>query len=417
MSKIKSADKSLLIIFFTAFMDLLGIGIVVPVLGPLFLDPTHGLFPYTYSLQLRTLILGILVGLYPFGQFFGAPILGAISDRIGRKKVLVLSLIGTFFGYILFGFGVVLKNFWILFAGRLIDGFTGGNISTVYSVVADVSDEKSKPKNFGLIGVALGIGFILGPFIGGVLSDKTVVSWFSYATPFWFCVALSFLNVLFVSFFFKETLKEKLHSRVDVFTGFKNIYLAFKMENLRIMFLVTFLLGFGFNLFAQFFSVYLIQKFRLNQAQIGSFFAYIGIWIAISQGGVTRFVAKKISSVKVLPVAAFLLAVSLFILIFPSRKMELYLILPLIAIFQGLVQPNGISIISNLAKENSQGEIMGINQSLQSIAQTIPPIIDGVIIAMNIHLPMIAAASCTFLAWFIFVFLFNKSSVKKFEEA
>ena len=144
-------------IFFTVFLDLLGLGIVIPVLPAVILDPSAGLLPMSYAFATRTLIYGFLIASYPLAQFFGAPILGTLADKYGRKKLLLVSLLGTMFGYILFAMGIVTGNIFLLFGGRLIDGFTGGNISIAQSAIADISDETNKSRNFGLIGMAFGL--------------------------------------------------------------------------------------------------------------------------------------------------------------------------------------------------------------------------------------------------------------------
>lgn len=245
-------DKRFITLFFTAFIDMLGIGIVIPVLGHLFLDAS-GILPGEHALSVRTFLLGLLIASYPLAQFFGAPLLGALSDRHGRKKILVLSLIGTFIGYVLFAYAILTRNLVLLFVSRILDGFTGGNISTVMSSIADISEHKDKAKNFGIIGMAFGLGVIFGPMIGGILADSTVVSWFNPSIPFFFAAFLTLVNILMVSTLFKETLVTRIHTEINLFTGFKNIGKALAMRNLRTMFIVMFLLTFGFNFYTQFF--------------------------------------------------------------------------------------------------------------------------------------------------------------------
>ena len=164
-------------IFFTVFLDLLGLGIIIPILPALLLDPINGILKVTYSFSTRTLIYGFLIAAYPIAQFFGAPILGALADQKGRKKLLLLSLVGTVGGYAIFILGILTSNLYLLFLGRIVDGFTGGNISIAQSAIADVSTPETKSRNFGLIGMAFGLGFIIGPYIGGKLSDSAIVSW------------------------------------------------------------------------------------------------------------------------------------------------------------------------------------------------------------------------------------------------
>ncbi len=350
----------------------------------------------------RAVTLGLLIASYPLSQFFGAPILGELSDKIGRKKVLIVSLLGTFIGYILFGFGIVTKQIWLLFFSRLVDGFTGGNVSVILSSISDISDEKSKTKNFGLVGMAFGLGFIIGPYIGGKLSDPDIVRWFNFATPFWFASLLSLINILLVIFRFKETLRAKLATKIDLLTGFKNIRRAFELKNLRVAFLIVFLLTFGFTFFTQFFQVFLIKRFSYNQSQIGELFAYVGIWIAITQGLATRVISHHYSPKQILFFSILFLALCMPLLLLPNKHHLLFFILPFIALFWGLTQPSTTALVSSLNGREHQGEILGINQSIQSLAFAIPPIIAGFIVSLNIRLPIILASFSIFLAWVVF---------------
>jgi MFS transporter, DHA1 family, tetracycline resistance protein len=394
-------------IFFTVFLDLLGLGIIIPILPALLLDPIKGILPMTYTFSTRTILYGFLIAAYPLAQFFGAPILGSLADQRGRKKILLLSLIGTVVGYAIFILGILTANIYLLFLGRIVDGFTGGNISIAQSAIADVSTEETKSRNFGLVGMAFGLGFIIGPYIGGKLSDSSIVSWFSYATPFYLTIALATINVGLVIRNFPETLITKATIQINAFTGFTNIKKAFSYKNLRVMFLVVFLLTVGFNFFTQFFQVFLYGKFKFTQSQAGDFFAYMGLWIAISQGAVLRPLSKRFQPSKILSYSIILLAICFPFLLIPQDRAWLYIIVPFIAIFQGLTQPNGTAIISNLVTRDKQGEILGINQSISSLAQAIPPIIAGFVTSVNINLPTWFAAAATLLAWFLFKSFFK----------
>ncbi len=403
-----SKKFSLFPIFVTVFIDLLGVGIVIPVLAPLLIDLKHGIFPIYYSLGERAVVLGLLLSSYSIAQFFSAPLLGALSDRHGRKKVLLISIFGTFIGYLLFGFGVVTKNLQLLFASRILDGFTGGNISTAMSAIADSSDKDSKTKNFGLVGMAFGLGFIIGPYIGGKLSDPSIVSFFDFATPFWVAAFLCLLNILLVAWRFQETLKTKIMTKINLFIGFQNIHKAFQLSNLRVILFVAFLQTFGFTFFTQFFQVFLIKRFAYGQSQIGDLFGYIGLWIAFTQGILTRVISYKYKPKQVLSCSILLLAISLPSLLLPNKHHLLFIIAPLIAIFQGLTLPNITTLISDLGSSESQGEILGINQSIQSLAFALPPIIAGVAVSVNLRLPILLAGLTTFVAWLIFVLYFKE---------
>lgn len=336
-------------------------------------------------------------------QFMGSPVLGALSDRKGRKPVLSYALLGSILGYVIFAIGILQGNIWLLFLGRIIDGITGGNIAVIYSSIADISDEQSKTKNFGLVGMAFGLGFIIGPFIGGVTSNPDIVSWFSYATPFWLSAFLTTTNLVLVQLYFPETLKTRKFSPISVFSGFHNFARAFRMKQFRILFLVIFLVFLGFTFYTQFLDVFLIEKFDFEQVHIGRFFAYMGIWIAITQGGITRYIARYIAPKRVLSVSLLGVSVFVILMIVPGSWTTLLFIIPFVAIFQGLNQPNLLTILSNQADADIQGEVLGINQSLQSLGFSIPPIIAGAIISMNINLPLIVAGCCMALSWLIFL--------------
>ena len=388
-------------IFLTVFIDLIGIGMAIPVITPLLIT-SPDIFSAQTAYSTKTLVLGLLLASYPFFQFFGAPLLGALSDRYGRKKILILSLAGTALGYILFAIGIMTNQLWLLFVSRSLDGFTGGNIATAMSVISDVSDGTNKTKNFGMVGMAVGLGFILGPFIGGVLSNPEILSWFNNATPFWAAAALCVFNILLLVFRFKETLHTTIHTKITALTGFVNVVRAWKMINVRRVFLTIFLLTFGFTFFTQFFQVFLIERFNYSNAQIGNLFAYVGLWMAFTQGVITRPIVARFAPDKIMSWAILGMMITFPLLLLPHTTAFLFTLIPLIAIFQGHIQPTSTTIISNLAGPEAQGEVMGINQSVISLAMIIPPIISGWLASFSSSLPLIFASLVTGLAWLVF---------------
>lgn len=401
-------QQSLFPIILTVFLDLLGLGIVIPIAAPLLLSPAEGMLPLHYGLSQRSVVLGFLLGSFAIAQFFGAPVLGALADKYGRKKLLLLSIAGTGAGYVLFAIGIVERDIWLCFFSRILDGFTGGNISIAMSAIADISDEKNRAKNFGLIGMSFGLGFILGPFLGGKLADPALVSWFSLATPYWFTAILSACNMMVIIFMFRETLTHPNDDRLRFFTGFKNIRVAFTNKQLRTIFLTAFLITFGFNFFTQFFQVFLIHKFNYNPSDIANLFAYIGLWLAFTQGGLMRPLSKKFSPEAIVSWSALLCALVFPLLLFPSRSWFMYLIVPFISIFNGLNTPNLSAVISLQADAKEQGSILGIRQSVQAVAMAIPPILAGFITTINVSLPIWAAAFCTLMGWLVFKYSFKR---------
>ena len=395
--------RQLSIIVLTVFLDLLGLSLVIPVAAPLFLSSDATFFGTAVTLQYRTLILGLLLGAGPIIQFFVSPLLGAYADRAGRKPVLILSVLVNAAGHALFGIGILTQQLWLLFISRALAGVGSANLAAANSAVADISDHDSKVRNFGLVGMALGLGFIFGPFLGGIFSDSSVVSWFNYATPLWVAAALSVLNALVVKLFFRETIRERFIGRMDAFTGIRNIVRAFKMPNLRSMYLVSFLMGFGYNFFAQFFSVFLIARFQFGSAEIGVLFAYVGIWMAFTLGILTRYLARVASAVVVVRWAPLGAVVLLIVLSQVQTVPTVYLLLPLLAMVYGVNGPNVTALISDLAGRESQGEALGIDRAMSALAFGLPPILAGWAAGINVSMPMIFGATFIFIAWGVFV--------------
>ena len=265
-------------IFLTVLIDMLGVGIIIPVIPPLIISNSAGLLPPDISPFYRAVLYSSLIACYPIMQFFGAPILGALSDRYGRKPILMASLLGTALGYLLFAIAIWSKNLPLLFFSRLLPGFMGGNIAIIQSSISDVSDEGSKTRKFGLVGAAFGVGFVIGPTLGGILADPNVLPWFNAATPFWFTAIVTLLNTALVQAYFLETLPQSRATAISPLTGLRNVATAFQLPQLRTLFSAVLLLSLGFTFFTQFFAVYLIERFSFEEKDIGLLYGWVGIW-------------------------------------------------------------------------------------------------------------------------------------------
>jgi len=407
--KKKAIKRNLFGLFLVIFLDLLGVGIIIPVLAPLIYDANSTLVPAGWDARQINLLYGLMIGIYPIMQFFGAPILGSLADRFGRKKLLTTSLVGTLIGYLITGWGIMTGQLWLIFAGRGLDGFTGGNIAVANSAIADMSSEEDRASNFGLVGAAFGLGFIFGPFLGGVLSNPELVPWFSSQLPFWVTAGLTAINLFVIAAAFKETLKDSIFTKLSIFTGFKNLYKALHMTELHTIFFVIFLHQLGFAFFTQFFPVYLVQKFAFNETQIGLLFGYTGIWIAFGQGVLTRIVAKFAGPVKALKHSLVVLALALGTLVLPTAPWLFMIIKPIIAMAEGISFPNSTAIASNLGPNNKQGEIMGIVSSIRAAGMAIPPIAAALLLTVNQDYALLASSGIIFCAWIVFMVGFRKA--------
>jgi multidrug resistance protein len=387
-----------------------------------------------------TLLLGLLIALTPLGTDSWQPILpalaadlgasvseaqltvttffaglalgqfawGPVSDRYGRKPVLALSLAGTSLGYALFATGIVIRSIPLLFAARALDGITGGNLSVAQAAIADVTKPEDRTKNFGLIGAAFGVGFIVGPFLGGVLADPSILSWFSASTPFWFAAILAAANTTQVLLQFDETNQHIRHEPMHVFKGVANIVRAFGMPKLRTIFLTSFFFNAGFGFFISFFGVFLINRFNFNEAKIGNFFAFVGLCAIFTQIVTTRRVAARFNEPQVLRISLLGVSCVMFAYLLAPSPLWLFVIAPVSSTFNGLSLANMGGLLSRSVAPQVQGEILGIGSSVAALANSLPPLLGGFFAASFApKAPVLAAGLTMLLAWALFVTLFR----------
>ena len=262
------------LIFGTVFLDLVGFGIVIPVL-PLYAE-RFGASPF---------VVGCLLGIYSAMQCLFAPLLGRLSDRIGRRPVLLVSVIGTSAGFLLMGLA---NSLWLLFLARVIDGVTGGNISTAQAYIADITPPEERSRGMGLIGAAFGLGFIFGPAIGGLLSHV------SLGAPFIFAACLAAANALAIYWFLPESLPAHRRSRTQERVPLSALVEPARQRPLRIILLAYFFTTVAFSLLTATYGLFAERRFGYTAAQIGYVFAGQGLLGAIIQGGLMGWLVKEL---------------------------------------------------------------------------------------------------------------------------
>jgi DHA1 family tetracycline resistance protein-like MFS transporter len=348
----------LVIIFFTVFLDLVGFGIVLPLL-PF----------YAQSFGATAFLVGLLSTSFSLMQFLFAPVWGRLSDRVGRRPIILLGLLGSSISYLIFGLAHSLA---VLFLSRIFAGIAGANISTAQAYIADSTLPENRAKGMGLIGAAYGMGFIFGPAIGGILSQHGL------STPAFFASALAFLNFMAALFLVPESLRpENRRKTMQYGMRLENIRKGLQHPALGVLFVLFFISTFAFANLEATFALMTQKRFNLDAHHNGYLFAYIGVLITIVQGGVIGRLVKRFGERRLLTAGLFCMIFGLGLLPYSPSIRVLLLVLVILTFGNGSANPSISSLISQLAGPEDQGGILGVAQSLASLARIIGPIWGG----------------------------------------
>jgi DHA1 family tetracycline resistance protein-like MFS transporter len=352
------SNKALATIFLIVFIDLLGFGIILPLL------------PFiAQKYQANPAQIGFLTATYSFFQLLASPVLGRLSDRFGRKKFLIISQLGSALGYLILAFANSLP---LLFLSRIIDGVTGGNISIAQAYIADVTDKKNRARGMGLIGAAFGLGFIFGPAIGGALSK------ISYSAPAFLAAFVSFITILTTIFFLKETVNvKKAVDNPKTKFDLNELKRILATPNLLFLIIIFFLINFSFSLTQGNLALWTQKTFGYDASKNGYIFAYVGVLAVLVQVLVLPFLLKKFNEKTILKIASFNLFLSFFLIFLAKNELIFYLALTFMPLGNGLANPSIQAIASEDVPKEEYGGTLGFLQSAGSLGRILGPIIGG----------------------------------------
>jgi DHA1 family tetracycline resistance protein-like MFS transporter len=403
----------LVVIFITVLIDLIGFGIVIPVL-PFYIESSR------FHATPRD--LGLLLASYSIMQLIFTPILGGLSDKHGRRPVLLLSIIGTGIGYMILG---TARTLTMLFVGRILDGITGGNISTAQAYVADVTTLEDRAKGMGMVGAAFGLGFTLGPAIGGVLSR------WGMNVPFLFAGAMSFANAVLLYFVLPETVTPDHPARTSAKgRSWGQLLQSLTQRRLSLVVLIYFLFIVAFSIMTTTFAFYTKFKFHYNEYNNGWLFAFIGVIAIIIQGGLIGRMVKRFGEIPFVIAGAAMFAGGIFVLPYISLQfgglLALLLLLALFANGNGMATPSLTTLASKSVSESEQGSVFGVTQAAASLARTIGPLIGGFLIYAaaspehiddhSLRITFWTASAITFAALVVSIY-FARSYAAKYKDS
>ncbi len=429
-------SRNIFPILLVNFIGILGYSIVIPILIFIVIDLGGNGFIY-----------GILGAMYPFFQLIGAPILGKMSDRIGRKKVLIVSQAGTFIAWLLFLLAFILPKttLWssdseftgnyimtlpliLLFVARIFDGFTGGNVSVANAYLSDVSTDDNRDKNFGMMGASTSLGFVLGPAVAGILAS----TFLGEALPIILAAIISLIaifvialklpesnpcvvdtgNLGFRSFrrFFQVEHKECYTDDTGNVDNSNSFWKILKLKDIPLLYAVYFLTFLAFSLFYAGLPIYASTILEWSPTELGVFLAYSSIIMILVQGPLLSYLSGKVSNIFCIAIGSILLALSFYFLSI-SNLIILYLANTLLSLGNGLMWPSFLSLLSKTGNPQMQGAIQGYGNSMGSFASIFGLILGGVLFE-SIQMTVFMIGSGIFLLIFLLVII-NHFKTKK----
>ena len=356
-------NKPLFAIFLIIFINMLGFGLILPLLPY-----------YAEGFGASDTVIGLLVAVYAAGQFFGAPILGQLSDQYGRRPILLISILGTLIGFVILGFA---NTLWLLFLSRIIDGLTGGNISVARAYISDVTTDEDRAKGLGVIGAGFGLGFIIGPATGGILSQ------WGFSLPAFVAAGLTLLNLVLVFLWLQESLpveeRKKITSKKPLFS-FNALGAALKRPYVGTLLVTRFIFGISFSIFESIFSLYALRKFNLSAEQTGLVLTYVGVLTVIVQGGLMGRITKRFSEKGLIISSIAIMAIALVGWGLAPTLPILLIVLAPIAYAGGVLTTVIPSTLSKSVEDKNVGEILGVSASTESLTRVIAPSLGGLLL-------------------------------------
>lgn len=388
--------SALVVIFFTVFLYLVGFGVIIPIIPIL-----------SREFGATSLQAGLLMSCYSLMQFLFSPFWGKLSDRYGRRPIIIFCLFAEIFCYLLFAYASSLT---MLFVARLLSGFFGASLSTASAYISDVTTKENRSKGMALIGVAFGLGFLLGPALGGTLSVVGKDYGLEFALPSLFVAGLCFVTFVFAFFCLKESHQKNKavteHRRHRWFLLEKYL----KMPTVSSLIVVFFLCSFAMSSMEATFILYMNDLFHWGAKEVSYGFAYIGFMMILTQGFLIRRILPIFGEKKVLVAGLILLGSGLLGIALSSQLWMMALAVTALAMGNGLVNPAIMGSVSVLSHESEQGESMGVTQSLSSLGRIVGPATGGLIYgqASFLGLPFVFSSVLVCLGLLLFLRVFSQ---------
>ncbi len=382
-------------LFLAIFVDGMGLGLLFPILNTLLVDPQSGFINIAANLTMRHFAFGFTISIFMLCWFFGAAYLGDLSDIIGRKKSLLISLIGSVIGYLAAAIAVDIHSFTLLILGRIIAGFTAGSQSIAQASIIDISTPEHKTRNIGYILFFCSFGFVCGPLCGAFFSNNHFVSWFNLSTPFYFAALISLINALLLIKLFRETFNKKgtinvkLHRAITIFIS------AFQHDKVRHLSVIFLLMLLGWSSYYSFISMFLAGRYQFDTSQIGLFMAVLAGGFGLGFGFLVNYFSQRYALIPTIIIGLIFAAILTLFSVLTHQVIWLWIFTAPIGAAVAIAYSMIITLFSNQVDENAQGWVMGITGSIMALTFAITGLSSAFLADLNVAAPI----------WFAGIFL------------
>jgi MFS family permease len=383
----------LLPVYLVVFVGFVGYSTMITVFTPMFLQGHGHLIPPDTATGEKTILLGLVLCMYPLGQFLSAPPIGALSDKYGRRRVLLISLVLSIFCYGLIAGAIAMENFWLLIVALGAAGLSEGNIVIAQSAVSDVSNATNRGRLFGYVYMSASLAYVVGPLVGGKLASRTIVPWFSYATPFWAMLVPLTATLVAVALFFRETRQSSTTTGIDFAAAFSNISAVFRPTRTRILYLANFAFYLGIFGFFRCYPMYLVDEFHLDVSKVSEFIAWVSVPTIIGSLWLAGVIMAKFPVATVAVWSGVLTALAMILIVIPSSPAALWITLFLTGLPLSVCMAACATLLSMSVSSEEQGSALGNNQALQVFAESVSGLVGGLIAALLVKGSLLAMAA------------------------
>jgi MFS family permease len=350
------------------FVDGIGLGLLFPIFSVLFLNHHVAFLHSNYSDQYRTFLFGLASGIFMICWFFGASIIGDLSDALGRKKSLTICLIGSGLGYGLTAIAIDIHSIPLIILGRIIAGLTAGSQPVAQAAIVDIAPKNKTAQYLNYVLLAMSLGFMLGPLLGGVLSNPHMLHWFSMSTPLWFAACLSFINIALLWALYHEAPFPHRVVKINILRPITLFIDAFRLKAIRSLSIIYLLFQTAWASIYSYLAIFGMKKFHMGVAQTSYMMAFMGLGFALGMSGLMQMMMRKLSLKNMVSLNWVLSAVITAGVISVNNISLMWFLLMLAGAALGASYGNIIALFSMQVSEDHQGWIMGITGAIGALA-------------------------------------------------